>query len=121
MDVNAHGKTIPGGLVLWLIGTDNAKDLLHDRLRLKQAGAGFIHLSEQLPDEFFAGMASEQRSRVKTSRGVVSRWTKRPGGRNEAWDCSVYALAAALHLRVPTVTPAQWASLREAQGRGLRL
>ena len=41
------------------------------------------------------------------------RWIKRPGARNEAWDCWVYAYAAACHplVRVYAKREADWAAL----------
>ncbi len=110
------GKLIPKGVRLWFVGTDSAKDLLHNRMRMKTEGPGFLHLSDELPDEFFEGMTSEERKRIKTARGMRSTWVKKkPNARNEPLDCSVYSLFAAHVLDLPRYTETMWNRLRQRQ------
>lgn len=117
-DVNWQGKIIPKGVRLHFVGTDSAKDLLHNRLRMKREGAGYIHLCKELSDDFFEGMTSEHRVKVKTARGIRSAWAKKKGnGRNEPWDCAVYALFAAHSIDVPRYTEKMWEIRRKLLAR----
>ncbi|MFA5941426.1 MAG: phage terminase large subunit family protein [Sinimarinibacterium sp.] len=114
VDVNYRGKIIKSGARLWQVGVDRAKDLLHNRLRIAQPGPGFIHVSNELPEPFFGGMASEQRVRKKTAHGFRHVWEPKPETpRNEPWDCSVYALFGAQALDLHKYTPAMWQRLRD--------
>jgi phage terminase large subunit GpA-like protein len=114
VDVNWRGKIIKAGVRLWSIGVDRAKDLLHNRLCIEQRGPGYVHLTKQLPPEFFTGFASEERVRVKTAHGERKAWVKKQGIlRNEPWDCSVYALFCAQALDLHRYTPAMWQRLRD--------
>jgi phage terminase large subunit GpA-like protein len=116
VDVNYRGKIIPNGVRLWFVGTDSAKDLLHNRMRMKHEGPGFLHVSDELPDEFFEGMTSEERKRIKTARGMRSTWVKKSSNaRNEPLDCTVYALFAAHVLDLPRYTETMWNRLRQRQ------
>jgi phage terminase large subunit GpA-like protein len=116
VDVNYRGKIIPNGVRLWFVGTDSAKDLLHNRMRMKRESAGYIHFSDELPDTFFDGMTSEERTRIKTARGMRSTWVKKQAGaRNEPLDCAVYALFAAHVIDLPRYTEQMWQRLRARQ------
>ncbi|WP_234262268.1 phage terminase large subunit family protein [Klebsiella aerogenes] len=85
---------------LTMVGTDTAKDLIYNRLRL-ESGAdgptpGFIHLPQD--DELFSEVEARQLTaevRVpKLVKGkLVYRWDNQKR-RNETLDCLVYALAA---------------------------
>lgn len=79
--------------------------LVKNRLaRIQQTatpGPGYMHLPEDVPPAFVDQMASEElkliprrvQGRIKTER----RWEMKPDATaNHYWDCSVYALAAAL-------------------------
>jgi phage terminase large subunit GpA-like protein len=118
VDVNYKGRILKRGVRLWFVGTDSAKDLLHNRLRLKRYGPGYAHLWQALPDHFFEGMTSEERVRQKTARGLRYAWVKKSGGgRNEPWDCSVYSLFAAHAIDLPANTDAMWERERAQQER----
>lgn len=109
VDVNAKGKVIKNGLRLWRVGTDTAKDLIFSRLRLTQPGPGYIHLSKELPPEFFEQLTNEQRVEQTTARGTVSRWVKKSSAaRVEVLDCTNYALFAAHRMDLHRWTEAMW-------------
>lgn len=97
VDIDRHGRKIPKGVILWHVGTNRAKDSLFSRLQLENPGPGYIHLSRELPDEWFRQMASEHR---RTMANGDTRWEK-IRSRNEAWDCATYAtwLAEKMGLR----------------------
>jgi len=105
-DVTWRGRTDKRGITIYHVGTVAAKHYLYSRLSAdaeRQPEARLVHLSDQLPPEFFAGLVSEVYNPVK------NRFDKRIA-RNEPLDTWVYAYAAALHpeLRLHRWTHAQW-------------
>jgi phage terminase large subunit GpA-like protein len=110
VDVNSKGRVIKRGVRLWHVGTDTAKDLLHNRLRSKaERGGARVHLSKELQPEFFTGMTAEHRVRRKLAHREVFGWEKTSSkARNEPWDTSVYALFAAHAINLHKWTPRMW-------------
>lgn len=78
---------------LFPVGVDTAKDLLFARLRIQEEGAGYIHFSDTLNDEYFRQLTAEKII-TKFVRGYKKRVFQKIRPRNEALDCYVYALAA---------------------------
>ncbi len=116
-DVNWRGRVIRHGVMLYPIGTDTAKDLLHARLRIARPGPGYVNLPTGVPTAFFEHLAAERRMLHKTATSERYRWTK-VALRNEALDCTVYSLFAADALGVPSYREAMWLQLeRELQAR----
>jgi phage terminase large subunit GpA-like protein len=113
VDVNWRGKVLKRGVRLWFVGTDTAKDLIYGRLQVSKPGPGYVHFSADLPREFYHQLTAESRVPVRTSRGLQYRWVNAQRRRNEALDCTVYAVFCThvmnLHLR----TDAQWRRLEE--------
>ncbi|SDV48697.1 phage terminase large subunit family protein [Chitinasiproducens palmae] len=113
-DVNENGKVQKRGVKLWHVGTDTAKDLIHNRLALTQPGPGYMHFSDQLEDAFYDQLTAEVRIVQRTKSGEESRWIKRkPGARNEVLDCTVYSLFAAHALDLHRFTDAMWQVLAD--------
>lgn len=108
-DINWRGSRLKGGIKLWPIGTDTAKAEIYGRLRLTQPGPGYVHLSRHLPPEVFEQLTSER----LVTRYVKGRprleWVKPAGRRNEALDCAVYALAAAIFAGIDRWREGDWA------------
>jgi phage terminase large subunit GpA-like protein len=93
-------KNNAGKVNLFLIGVDAGKEAIYSRLRIERKGPGFCHFPIDRDAEWFAQMTAETVT-TKYSRGFPSRvWVKRPGARNEALDCRVYAYAALQSLNV---------------------
>lgn len=113
VDVNFRGSVVKAGVKLWLVGVTAAKDWWHAHLRQKDPGPGYVHLASDLSDEWYQQMTSEQRVLARMARGQRYVWVKDTGKRNEAWDCSVYALFAAHALDLHRFTDAMWGRLRE--------
>ena len=111
--VNFKGKVVKRGVRLWMVGTDTAKDLIHGRLQVTQAGPGCIHFSKALPAEFYEQLTAEVRVLQRTASGEQFRWVKRQQ-RNEVLDCTVYALFAAHMLDLHRYTDKMWAKLESA-------
>lgn len=113
VDVNWRGTIVKAGVKLWIVGVNAAKDWWHAHLKLREPGPGYVHLAADLSDEFYEQMTSEQRVLARTARGQRYVWVKDAGKRNEAWDCSVYALFAAHALDLHRFTEGMWRRLRD--------
>lgn len=86
---------LKSGVILYLIGTDTAKELLYSRLHIQQPGPGYCHFHNRLPEEYFKQLTAEQRV-LRQNKWV---WVLQTGRRNEVLDCSVYSLACVEALR----------------------
>ncbi|MNT07465.1 Phage terminase large subunit [compost metagenome] len=107
VDIDWRGKRLKKGVILWHVGTNLAKDLLHSRLAIEAPGAGYVHLSADLSDEWFRQFSGEVRVARKTATGTRTLWTA-IRKRVETWDCAVYALWVAEHLGLSRKTDAWW-------------
>ncbi len=77
------------------LGVDQGKALIYSRLKLPEAGPGYIHFPRQpaFDDEYFSQLAAEKLvTKIKGTR-PFQEWVQ-TRARNEALDCLVYALAA---------------------------
>jgi phage terminase large subunit GpA-like protein len=106
-DINWRGQLDKRGITIHHVGTVGIKHLLYSRISTdtdKQPDARFVHLSDELPPEFFNGLVSEVYDPVK------NRFVKRGGARNEPLDTWVYAYAATHHpeLRLHRRSRADW-------------
>lgn len=112
IDINYRGKVEKRGGQLWFIGTDTSKDYLASRWA-KAEGAGAVHFSNNLPEEYYKQLTAEYRVTVFKRGRKVSVWEKKAGDRNEALDLMVYNLAAAYHLGLNKKTEHYWQARRE--------
>lgn len=110
-DVNWRGRTQRHGVQLWTLGVNTAKSTLFARL-MGDAGADAdqrrCHIPGDMPEEFFRQITSERYDLT------LKRWVVRDKSvRNEAFDCWVYAYAAAVHprVRLHVRRDADWAAL----------
>lgn len=99
---NQHGHPLVkpsnrvGGVRLFLVGVDTAKDTLFSRLKLEAHGPGYCHFprTEAYGDEYFQQLTAEEK-RQKFERGVLVGYAyKKVRSRNEALDLKVYNMAA---------------------------
>lgn len=116
LDVNYRGGIVKKGVKLWHVGTDTAKDLLFARLKITDDGPGRVHFCAGLPPQFYSHLTVEQRIPVSTARGVITRWVNVNRLRNEALDCTVYALFAAHRLALHSKSDAAWRALAKKLG-----
>jgi len=83
---------------VWVIGTEAAKDKTAAMFRVTKEGPRFCHIPEIecYDDEWFKQISSEKCIRTVNKKNFsVWAWVKKkPGARNEAWDCRNYAVAA---------------------------
>lgn len=80
---------------LTMVGTDNAKLVIHNHLKQMEVGAGYCHypVKESHNEEYFKMLTAEKYV-IKVRGGRSSAIWVAGGRRNEAWDCHVYNLAA---------------------------
>lgn len=112
VDIDWRGKKVKKGVILWHVGTNLAKDLLHSRLQIAQPGPGYIHLSQDLSDEWFRQLSGEVRATRRTASGHRSIWVA-IRKRVEALDCAVYALWVEEHLGLARKAHAWWDALAQ--------
>jgi phage terminase large subunit GpA-like protein len=112
-DIDWNGKRVEGGVLLWEIGTDTAKDHLHNRYKLL-SGWGAMRFSTALELAWYEGLLSESRTlRRRPGGGSRSTWGKNsPGDRNEPLDLAVGNLALAHYLGLHKWSLADWQRLR---------
>lgn len=99
--VGGEGKPIAGRpsksnvakCPLFPVGVNTVKELLFARMRIQEQGAGYIHFSEDLSDEYFKQLTAEKIV-TRFHKGFKRREFIKTRPRNEALDCFVYALAA---------------------------
>jgi len=90
----------------YIIGVDTAKDELSSRLAIvpheDAPTPRAIHFPDQhhsLSADYFDQLTAEHAVTRNAGGKVTRKWEKKAvGGRNEAWDCLVYALAARMSL-----------------------
>jgi phage terminase large subunit GpA-like protein len=95
-DVSHHGKLIKGGVQLWKIGVDTAKEQIYSRLDITEPGPGYMHFPRGLPDAYYDGLASEKLVRKRVKGVDMIEWLK-VVERNEPLDLEVYCYAAAVY------------------------
>jgi phage terminase large subunit GpA-like protein len=108
-DVSWRGQRLKHGVKLWPIGTDTAKAEIYGRLRLTEPGPGYVHLSRHLPPEVFEQITAERLVTRYAKGRPRLEWVKPAGRRNEALDCAVYALAAAIFAGIDRWKEGDWA------------
>ncbi|MCL2298374.1 MAG: phage terminase large subunit family protein [Proteobacteria bacterium] len=113
VDLDWKGRRVKKGVTLWQVGTNLAKDLILNRLNLEKPGPGYIHFSDQLPDEYFSQFTGETRATRLTARGEESRWVRLAGRRVEALDCRVYVTFLEAWLQLDRRPASFWDRLEE--------
>lgn len=108
VDINRKGEVIKSGASLWLIGVHAAKNLIFNRLMLKHPGPGYVHFSDDLPDEYYEQLTVEKRVPRFVNGHEILEWKKPAGAANEAWDLEVYALAAAYQYGIHRWKQRKW-------------
>lgn len=110
---NRSTKAQKYGVQVRIVGTAKAKDLIlgwaqeGGRVRLAGNGPGRMHWYEGVRSDFYEQLLSEIKipSRSNPRRRV---WKPRTDRRNEALDCTVYAVYLSRHLRLHLRRPVQW-------------
>ncbi|MFH1493755.1 MAG: phage terminase large subunit family protein [Pseudomonadota bacterium] len=111
VDIKLNGVIEKFGGELWMIGTDTAKDWIHNRMLLT-SGQGAIHYSADLPEEYYVQLVSEHKKTRYVKGFKRVEWYKSKADRNEALDLMVYNLAMAHHLELNRKPEPWWERLR---------
>jgi len=112
VDIEWQGTKTPGGVELWEVGTDVAKDyLLLDRMKLAD-GPGAMHFPKDIDPSWFDQLVAERMVVTYRNGRAVRKWVNPPGVRNEATDLSVYNLAMAYKLGLHKWSELDWRNLR---------
>lgn len=90
----ARGGKLRGQTQLLLVGADRMKGEIQKRLSVAPSEPGYIRLPDHLPQEYFAGLASEELV-ARTVRGALRYEYRRTHRQNEPFDCLIYAAAIA--------------------------
>lgn len=114
VDPNARStKAARAGVSVSRVGTAKAKDLIlgwsenAGRVRLEGNGPGRMHWYEGVRDDFFEQLLSE--IKIPQRKNPAKReWKPRTDRRNEALDCTVYAVYLYRALRFNLRRPAHW-------------
>jgi phage terminase large subunit GpA-like protein len=108
-DVNIRGQTIKNGVMLWPIGSDTIKGLVHGRMRLEaDRGPSVMHWPVGLPDDYWQQLTAE-RQIVKLVNGFPKRvWVKKDSAKNEDLDCEVMAYAALEYVKTRHNRQTRW-------------
>lgn len=108
VDVNWRGGVIKHGCKLWGVGVNAAKDLLLGRIQ-----AGRVHMSRDLPGQWFEQLAAEHRVLHRTPKGERYVWVKKNShSANEALDIAVGAMWCCERLGVSRWSEGYWSKLR---------
>jgi len=115
-DVSHHGKQIKGGVQLWPVGADTAKEQIYKRLEMTEPGPGYMHFARNLPDEYYQQLTAEKMIKRRVRGSDVLEWVK-TRERNEALDLEVLCNAAAVHAGALRVN---WDALEQLINPGQR-
>jgi phage terminase large subunit GpA-like protein len=120
IEVGPGGRLIKGGVRLWPVNTNIAKEELYRFLRLSapdlQAGEnwpnGYCHFPSY-SKEYFEQLCGEHLVTRIVMGQPKTHWEKRRD-RNEALDCRIYARAAAVSLRMDGWSEQRWMELERS-------
>jgi len=92
-------RTNKYGILLFSIGTDEAKTMVYARLKIDEPGAGYCHFPMSYEAEYFKGITSEVLDKSFKNGFEIRVWKKENYDRNEPLDIRGYALAAITMLK----------------------
>jgi phage terminase large subunit GpA-like protein len=80
--------------MLYSIGTVAGKDAVKSSLSITEQGAGYVHFSHDLDDEYFNQLVKSEVRRTKRIQGAIVGFYQQKRDRNEGLDLAVYNIAA---------------------------
>jgi phage terminase large subunit GpA-like protein len=98
VDLNAKGRTLKRGAVVYPVGSDTIKTTLFGRLKHNDPGPGYLHFHAQTGAEYFEQLTAEKQVLRYVKGFPVREWVKKSSARNEALDTLVYAYAGLARL-----------------------
>jgi phage terminase large subunit GpA-like protein len=124
IDLTRKQKATRHGLRPHIVGVSRAKDLLigssegGGRINLTGNGPGRFHCTKQVRGDYWDQILAEVKAPDQRSHKHVLVWQKKPGARNEALDCEVYALHGAKQTGLERWSEAQWVKIEAKLLRG---
>lgn len=79
---------------LFMVGVDEAKQVIMRRLGQTVPGPGYCHFPEERDEDYFKQLTAEKLTLRYVKGQPIREWKKHDKARNEALDCRVYAYAA---------------------------
>jgi phage terminase large subunit GpA-like protein len=79
---------------LFIVGANEAKKIVMDRLALQREGPGYCHFPEGRDADYYKQLTAEKLTKRYVKGFPIREWVKGDKDRNEALDCRVYAFAA---------------------------
>lgn len=110
---NRATKASRYGVQIHIVGAARAKDLIlgwaqeGGRVRLTGDGAGRMHWYQSVRADFYEQLLGEIKVPSRTNH-KKRQWKARTDRRNEALDCTVYAVYLVRHLRLHLRRPLHW-------------
>jgi phage terminase large subunit GpA-like protein len=98
------------GVMVYLVGTHKAKDLMSKRL---SGTSAMMHSYQSARTDYWSQVTAEVKAPSKKLRGTMV-WQCRSGRRNEATDCEVYALHAAMARKFHTFSIPKWDAIEKS-------
>ncbi|OSM07603.1 putative phage terminase GpA [Magnetofaba australis IT-1] len=83
-----------GKVPLFIVGVDACKEAILSRLRIEEAGPGYLHFPMGREADYFKQLTAESVVTRYHKGRPIREWKKRDSDRNEALDCRVYGMAA---------------------------
>lgn len=114
-DISHRGQVIKGGVRVWPMGSDIAKEQLYRALEQQAGGFAQVHFPADLPAEFYEQLTAEKLLRRRVRGGERREWVLPSGKRNEVLDLFVMARAAAEYAGIRRVN---WDSLERLVNPG---
>ena len=102
-----NGRVEKHGPILWIVGTNLAKDRFAARLTVNTPGPGYVHLCKDASDEWFKQLAGEVRAVRRQAGTTETRWTP-ARKRIEVKDCLTYAIWLEERLALWAPGKAKW-------------
>lgn len=103
-------KAAKSGVMVYLVGTSKAKDIIASRLKLTGSGAGRMHWYDSVRSDYYAQMTGEVKAPARNQRHRKV-WQRKAGQAVEALDGEVYALHAARAAKLHLYKPSHWERL----------
>lgn len=108
IDLNTKAtKASKYGLQVYIVGTNKAKDLLAERIKLLGYGPGRMHTYKGVRADYHVQMCGEVKAPSRKHSGKKV-WQQKAGAAIEAWDCETYQIHLARYLRLHLKGLADW-------------
>lgn len=91
VDINFKGQYMKKGGLVYIVGTDTAKDVIYGRLKFNEPGFGYVHFHSEFSQDYYNQLTSEKKVTRYSKGRPIKEWILPSGRRNESLDCFVYS------------------------------